>query len=537
VIGSPLAWAEGYDASAWAVAILDTGVDKTHSWFGNGGSKIVSEACYGTVETGVAESFCPTGVGTSTKPGSGKNCDLAINGCDHGTHVAGIAAGNDVVGPGFGVAHGADVVAMQVFSKFLTEADCGTGRAPCILSSTSDQIAALERVLELSAGMDIAAVNMSLGGGRFFNQASCDSSEAASKAIIDNLRSAGIATVIASGNDAWADSINAPACVSSAISVSAGSNDDLVASFSNIYPDIHLLAPGVNIESSVPGETLGIMSGTSMAAPHVTGAWAIMQQRSAGSSVDEILAKLQNTASLLDDQRYGALETDLKRINLDLALGQPRSTFGIFNQGRGPLTISSISPENPITWISVEPSPPFDIQPGGLAIVQVTVDFSAAPAGASMQRLLIESNDTDNTPYPEGVFIETTTLGTPMPEFQSEPTAGSTLAFGDVLVSAISSSMEISVQNTGNADLLLECSLTGNHADQFNIINCPSTLIPSGNGTINLECAPDSSGIKSAFLNLSTNDSDEANVSFALSCNGTEPSRQDSVFADGFEGA
>jgi hypothetical protein len=106
------------------------------------------------------------------------------------------------------------------------------------LSFTSDQILGLERVFALRSTFNIAAVNMSLGGGRYFDQASCDAANVARKAAIDNLRSVNIATVISSGNDSFADSMGAPGCISSAVSV--GSTDDggsvmldAVSSFSN----------------------------------------------------------------------------------------------------------------------------------------------------------------------------------------------------------------------------------------------------------------------------------------------------------------
>ena len=248
-----------------------------HSWFNTPVSKVVSEACYSTNDPGFVESWCPGAASSSVAADSGLNCDLAVGGCDHGTHVAGIVAGNDETGPNYGVARGADIIAMQVFSKFLTPGDCSPGPAPCTASYSSDQIAAMERVLLLSDSMNIAAINMSLGGGEYFDQASCDSNNLAVKAAIDNLRSVGIATVIASGNDGWTDSIGAPGCISTAISVGATSDGDSVASFSNIYPQIHLLAPGVDIDSSVPGDGVSSKQGTSMATPHVAGAWALMK--------------------------------------------------------------------------------------------------------------------------------------------------------------------------------------------------------------------------------------------------------------------
>lgn len=90
------------------------------------------------------------------------------------------------------------------------------------------------------------------------------------KAAIDNLRAAGIATVIASGNSGYRDRISVPGCISSAISVGATDNADNVPSFSNIAPFIDLLAPGVYINAAVPNGQ-GVKSGTSMATPHVAG--------------------------------------------------------------------------------------------------------------------------------------------------------------------------------------------------------------------------------------------------------------------------
>jgi subtilisin family serine protease len=422
VIGAPVAWAEGYDGSGWAVAVLDTGVDKSHPWFSTNGAKVISEACYSTNETGVSESFCPDGMGSSTAPGSGVHCDITLDGCDHGTHVAGIVAGNDGAGPNYGVARGADIIAMQVFTRFLTEDDCGIGEAPCTLATGSDQVRALERVYELRDTFNIAALNMSLGGGRFFDSASCDLDSPATRAAIDLLRSVGIASVIASGNDGYQDSISSPACISSAISVGATTDNDNVSVFSNIYPGIHLLAPGVSIDSSVPGGGLGNKSGTSMATPHVAGAWAVLKQERPTASVDDVLIALTDTATLVDDERGLALQsmvsqqtnsvsvTGLPRINLDQALQSPPTTFTIYNDGGVQLTVDAITPDMPASWIDWTPRPPFNIPSLGLKVVKVSVDYTKAPMGESTRRLDISSNDISHSPYPGGVDITVKTL-------------------------------------------------------------------------------------------------------------------------------
>ena len=510
VIGSPLAWAEGYDGSGQTVAVLDSGVDKAHPWFTTGGSKVVSEACYSTTGNGTT-SVCPGGVSSSTAPGSGVYCDLSDNGCDHGTHVAGIVSGNDGAGPNFGVARGADIIAIQVFSS--------TGGG--ITAWDSDIISGLERVYELRGTFDIASANMSLGGGQFFDQATCDAANSSTKAVIDNLRSVNIATVIASGNDGWRDSIGYPGCISSAISVGNSTDSDAIAGSSNIYPQIHLLAPGTSITSSVPGGGTAAFNGTSMAAPHVAGAWAVLKQLDPGASVDTILSTLQNTGTPVDDLRVGGIETDMPRINLDLAIGEPRTTFGVFNDGPGVLTISSITTDTPAPWISWTPQAPFNIQPGQLKVVRVDIDFASAPSGALQTRLLINSNDPNESPYPGGVFVNVTALDKPAPEFDSTPAAGATLAFGEQVEHTESTALLVQVDNLGDADLTLGCSITGTDSGSFNLKACPTPIAGAGSGNITVSCEPVSVGAKSATLEVATNDADEPNVSYNLTCTGT----------------
>ncbi|WP_420627819.1 S8 family serine peptidase [Candidatus Leptofilum sp.] len=322
VIGGDLAWASGYTGAGQTVAILDTGVDTAHAAFTTGGSRIVSEACYSTTNAGYgATTVCPGGVEESTAVGSGIDCTAVVGAsnskaqsdCSHGTHVASIAAG-DNGGSVVGVAPEANIIAIQIFSLFNSTTYCA-GYSNCALTFTSDQILGLERVYELRDTFDIASVNMSLGGGQYF--AACDSDSR--KAAIDNLRAAGIATVIATGNDGYRDSMSAPGCISSAVSVGATDNVDNVASFSNIAPFVDLLAPGVNIYAAVPG-TLGTKSGTSMATPHVAGAWAVLKQAMPGASVDDALAAFQVGAVPVDDDRSSGTVTDMPRINVNNAI-------------------------------------------------------------------------------------------------------------------------------------------------------------------------------------------------------------------------
>jgi subtilisin len=282
----------GFTGAGWTVAILDTGVLKTHD-----GLTVVSEACYST-NSATSTSFCPGAASSSTGNDSGLPC-TGVSSCDHGTHVAGIAAGNMSGLPG--VARGATIIAIQVFSRFTS--GCGTGVSACPLSRTSDRVLAHERVLALSSQFNIASVNMSIGGGGFSSP--CGSS--AEKTAIDNLRAAGIATVVSSGNDSTASAISYPACISSAVSVGSTTKSDVVSSFSNAASFLSLLAPGSSITSAVitSNTATGIKSGTSMAAPHVTGAWAILKQFRPTASVTEALAVLRATGESILDSRNG----------------------------------------------------------------------------------------------------------------------------------------------------------------------------------------------------------------------------------------
>ena len=311
LIGAPTAWAAGFTGAGWSIAILDTGVEKTHPFLAG---KVVSEACYsnaGGLAGGVTT--CPGGATSSTAAGSGVNCTLG--GCEHGTHVAGIAAGVNATFSG--VARGASLISIQVFTRVNSAAQCAPSAAPCLMSFTSDQIAAMLRVYALRTTLNIASVNISIGGGRVFTQSSCDAINPSPKAAIDTLRSVNIATVIASGNDGYADSMGFPGCISTAVSVGSTTKTNAVSAFSNSVSFLSLLAPGSAITSSVPGGGYAVLDGTSMATPHVAGAWAIMRQQSPAATVSQVLASLRTTGVPLTDPRNGLV---VPRIRLSQGL-------------------------------------------------------------------------------------------------------------------------------------------------------------------------------------------------------------------------
>lgn len=306
LIGADDVWSRGGSGSGKTIAILDTGVDKFHGFLAE---KIVAEACYSSTQ-GTSTTLCPSGNDREEGLGAGINCN--ISGCYHGTHVAGIAAGS---GDSFsGVAKDANIIAIQVFSKFTDDNFCN-GRAPCLAAYNSDVIQGLERVFSLRATLDISAVNLSLGGGGFTSQFQCDSANPSYLAAISTLTEADIAVVAASGNNGYGDKISAPGCVSGAISVGATSDKDSVAWFTNRAKFLSYMAPGVSITSSIPGNRFRQLQGTSMASPHVAGAIAALAATKSAPDLTEILSALTNSATIVNNKG-----TAYPRIQLDAAL-------------------------------------------------------------------------------------------------------------------------------------------------------------------------------------------------------------------------
>jgi subtilisin family serine protease len=326
------AWLANLDGAGQTIAIIDSGVDAPHPFLSG---KIVDEACYSANTPGLSESLCPNGAEEDLGPGAGAPCQ-GFEACLHGTHVAGIAAGNGSGAgvPFSGVARAAQLMAIQAFSRIIDSTSCG-GAAPCLGAWDSDLIAGLERVYARRSSQSFASVNMSLGGGRF--TAPCD--DLPYKPTIDNLRAAGIASVIASGNSAYQDALSAPGCVSSAVSVGSTSKTDVISFFGNRAWFLALVAPGESIMSSVPGGGYRAFSGTSMATPHVAGAWAVIKQAIPTAGVDGVLSALQATGAPVTGIFGGAPEL---RIRIYRALG---ALGGVTNPAP---SATSLSPDHAI---------------------------------------------------------------------------------------------------------------------------------------------------------------------------------------------
>ena len=299
-VGADKAWNYGFTGAGWTVAVLDTGMEITHPYFQG---RIVGGACY--------SNLCGAPAGVNCSPGEFGSI------CNHGTYISGIIAANSGGPTRNGVAKGANIMPIQVFS------DVGGGR---IDSSKSDQLLALQYVYSQRLAYKIAAVNISVHGELHADQASCDAANPSVKAMFDLLRSVGIAPVIPSGNDGDPSALAYPACISSAVSVGGTFGEDQIAGFSDSAGFLSLLAPGAGVCSTTFqawGSWTCEYAGTSLSAPHVAGAWAVLKQAVPEATVDEILAALQNTGVPVTDPRNGLTKS---RIQVDAALKALDST-------------------------------------------------------------------------------------------------------------------------------------------------------------------------------------------------------------------
>ena len=286
MVGTSNLHRRGYTGRGTYVAVIDTGTDVAHPFFAG---KLIVEAC--------AADKCPNGRQRMVGPGAARPVDA------HGTHVAGIALGQ---GEGMsGVAPEAGLIAINVFNP-------GGG------ARTSNILAGLELVVWLAhkRRINVASVNMSLGAPTHFSKPCTHTGYDILARLLTRLN---VAVVAASGNESKNSGISAPACIRGIFSVGAVDKNNRVARFSNSAPILDILAPGVAIFSSVSGSKGGRsqfkkLSGTSMAAPHVAGAFAVLRQAAPRKSLEELASALKRGGRSTRDERNG-----LSKPSLDIA--------------------------------------------------------------------------------------------------------------------------------------------------------------------------------------------------------------------------
>lgn len=318
LVGANVMHTEGLTGAGTAVAILDTGTDHEHPMFADA---IIASACFSSYSS-YTVSRCPNGQVTEIGPRAGDACEWCDVRDSHGTHVAGIAAGRDYTYSDFegtertlrGVAPEAMIVAVNVFSTDTEESKT--------TALDSDIVAALEwifrnREIDTPGGtIPVVAANMSIGGGRHTDY--CPGR--AGVAIISALRGEDVALVIASGNNGDNDAVDWPGCIQESVTVGATDRNDAVTGFSNSAIMVDLLAPGADIRSAVEVGTMdppvNAFSGTSMAAPHVAGAFALLAAAHPEASVDDIETALRLTGRPITDPDNNLVRT---RINIPVA--------------------------------------------------------------------------------------------------------------------------------------------------------------------------------------------------------------------------
>ncbi|MGW1225840.1 S8 family peptidase [Streptomyces sp. NPDC002530] len=297
-IGADLAWAAGYDGKGTTVAVLDTGADAGH----------------------------PDLAGRITESKNFTDSDTTDDRQGHGTHTLSTVGGSGAASGGKkkGVAPGADLLVGKVLN------DSGSGDSSWI-------IAGMQWAVDRKADV----VSMSLG-----SQAPTDCTDPMSLAAEELGKSKDTLFVVAAGNLGPAlNTVSSPGCAPGVLTVGAVDRDDSTAPFSSRGPAIgahtlkpEIAAPGVAISAASAGGR-GVyayrsMSGTSMAAPHVAGAAAIVKQRHPDWTAQQVKAALVSSAKSDvpgDVRETGGGRLDVKAAIDTTVVGAPALQGGTFS--------------------------------------------------------------------------------------------------------------------------------------------------------------------------------------------------------------
>ncbi|AVT33746.1 peptidase S8/S53 subtilisin kexin sedolisin [Plantactinospora sp. BC1] len=336
-IGAPRAWRSGYDGRGVKVAVLDSGYDPTHP-------DLVGRVSAAASFTGTPE--------TTDRVGHGTHVAATIAGAGSSTGRTG-GAGRDGAAPGGkGVAPGARLLIGKVLD------DNGSGDLSWVIAG-----------MEWAVRQGARVVNLSLGGP------AGEGPDPVTEALDALSASSGALFVVSAGNAGpGRQTLTTPGTADRALTVGAVDGRDRIADFSSRGPRLgdaavkpEITAPGVGIVAArAAGTSLGevvdaghtSMSGTSMAAPHVAGAAALLAQRHPDWRADRLKAALVGSATESRDtpvwaQGAGrvdvaeALEQPVTVDTATLALGRVpagtparSATVGFTNSGRRPVTLT-----------------------------------------------------------------------------------------------------------------------------------------------------------------------------------------------------
>ena len=306
LVHAPAVWDLGFTGQGIVVGMADTGMDwehpalKTRYRGFDGTTASHSYNWHDSIHDAAAGNPC------------GSNAPAPCDDQSHGTHVTGTAVGTDGGDNRIGMAPGARWIGCR-------NMDANNG--------TPARYAECFQFFLAPTASSGANPRPDLGADVTSNSWGCPESEGCTdpdvlRAVIENIRSAGIFVAVAAGNEGPNCSTVAtvPGFYDASFSVGATSIVDTIAGFSSrgpvtvdgsgrMKPD--LVAPGVSIRSSVPGGGYSRFSGTSMATPHVAGAVALLWSAvpSLANRVPETEALLESTAVHLTsaDQQCGGV--------------------------------------------------------------------------------------------------------------------------------------------------------------------------------------------------------------------------------------